>query len=109
MKGFIETGDEWMTPLYDFRLWLRELHGKEELRNQYRRNDQPGLGPFNSDARKTILEELLITEQKVGKQLINDEELLHIQDIWTEEFDVMHSALRIAYKNKRNPKGVEAA
>ncbi|MBL6986990.1 MAG: DNA phosphorothioation system sulfurtransferase DndC, partial [Methylobacter sp.] len=84
MKGFIETGDEWMEPLYDFRLRLRDMHSKEELRNQYRRNDQPGLGPFNSEARKMILEELLKVEKKVGRQLISNQELLHIQDIWTE-------------------------
>lgn len=109
MKGFIETGDEWMEPLYDFRLWLRDQHGKEELRNQYRRNDQPGLGPFNSEARKMILEELLKVEKKVGRQLISNQELLHIQDIWTEEFDIMHSALRIAHKYHRKPKGVATA
>jgi DNA sulfur modification protein DndC len=80
------------------------LHGKEELRNQYRRNDQPGLGPFNSEARKMILEELLKTEQEVGRQLISNDELLLIQKIWTEEFDVMHSALRISYKYNRKPK-----
>ncbi len=109
MKGFIETGDEWMEPLYGFRLWLRDQHSKEELRNQYRRNDQPGLGPFNSEARKMILEELLKVEKKVGRQLISNQELLHIQDIWTEEFDIMHSALRIAYKYHRKPKGVATA
>ncbi len=109
MKGFIETGDEWMEPLYDFRIWLKDQHGKEELRNQYRRNDQPGLGPFNSEARKMILEELLNVEKKVGRQLISNQELLHIQDIWTEEFDVMYSALRIAYKYNRKPKGSAAA
>ncbi len=109
MKGFIETGDDWMEPLYAFRIWLRDLHGQEELRNQYRRNDQPGLGPFNSEARKMILEKLLKTEQEVGKQLISNEELLLIQKIWTEEFDVMHSALRIAYKHNRKPKEAIAA
>ncbi len=109
MKGFIDTGDEWMTPLYAFRLWLKALHDKDELRNQYRRNDQPGLGPFNSEARKMILDELLKTELIVGKQLISNEELLHIQDIWNQEFDIMDSALRIAYKYKRTPKGAIAA
>ncbi|MGR9053141.1 MAG: DNA phosphorothioation system sulfurtransferase DndC [Gammaproteobacteria bacterium] len=109
MKGFIETGDEWMAPLYDFRLWLKNLHGREELRNQYRRNDQPGLGPFHSEARQMILEELLKTEKQVGKPLISDEELLYIQEVWTEEFDVMHSALRIAHKYQRKPKITLAA
>lgn len=109
MKGFIETGDEWMAPLYDFRIWLRDLHGKEELRNQFRRNNQPGLGPFNSEARKMILEELLKTEQEAGKQLISNEELLYIQEIWTQEFDTMHSALRIAYRYHRKPRGAIAA
>jgi DNA sulfur modification protein DndC len=108
MKGFIDTGEEWMRPLYEFRSWLKDLHGHEELRNQYRRNNQPGLGPFTSEARKMILTELLKTERKVGKQLISDEELLEIQTEWTKEFDIMHSALRIAYQYQRKPKSVAA-
>jgi len=56
-----------------------------------------------------ILEKLLKTEQEVGKQLISNKEILHIQDIWTNEFDIMHSALRIAYKYNRKPKEVIAA
>jgi len=103
MKGFIDTGEEWMQPLYEFRQWLKIIREDEGIRNKYKRNGQPGLGPFTSDARVMILEKLLKTELKVGLQLIGDDELLYIQQIWTEEFDIMDSALRLAYQYHRTP------
>lgn len=103
LKGFIDTGEEWMKPLYEFRQWLKIIREDECLRNKYKRNGQPGLGPFTSDARLMILEKLLKTEKKVGSRLIGDDELLYIQQTWTEEFDIMDSALRLAHQYHRNP------
>ncbi|MCK5230005.1 MAG: DNA phosphorothioation system sulfurtransferase DndC, partial [Desulfobulbaceae bacterium] len=93
----------WMQPLYEFRRWLKIIREDEGLRNKYKRNGQPGLGPFTSDARLMILERLLKTEQEVGLRLIGDDELLYIQQIWTGEFDVMDSALRLAHQYHRMP------
>lgn len=104
MKGFIDTGDEWMLPLYEFRSWLKIIREDEGFRNKYKRNGQRGLGPFTSEARIMILNKLLQTEREVGLCLIGDDELLYIQHIWSEEFDIMDSALRIAHKHHRNPK-----
>lgn len=103
MKGFIDAGEEWMQPLYEFRRWLKIIREDEGLRNKYKRNGQPGLGPFTSDARLMILERLLKTEQEVGLRLIGDDELLYIQQVWTGEFDVMDSALRLAHQYHRMP------
>ena len=50
-----------------------------------------------------ILEKLLQTEQKVSLRLIGDDELVYIQQIWTEEFDIMDSALRLAHQYHRIP------
>jgi len=103
MKGFIETGEEWMQPLYEFRQWLKLIREDENLRNKYKRNGQPGAGPFTSGARLMILERLLLTEQVIGWQLIGNDELLYIQQIWTDEFDIMDSALRLAHQYRRKP------
>lgn len=103
MESFIENGEEWMLPLNEFRNWLKEIREDESRRNPYRRNGEPGLGPFNSQSRKEILERLLRTEQQVGLELISDAELLHIQEEWTGEFDVMRSALRLALQFGRSP------
>lgn len=107
IQGFIETGDTWLEPLNAFRNWLKEIREDESLRSKYRRDGRPGLGPFNSDARMTILKELLALERKVGTELISDEDIRHIQKEWNKEFDVRHSALRIAKSNGRTVRAVE--
>ncbi len=104
MKGFIDSGEKWMEPLYQYRKWLKEIREDESLRNSYRRNGKPGLGPFNSETRKLILEKLLTIEQQLNLRLIENDELLYIQTIWNEEFDVLESALKMAYRFGRIPK-----
>ncbi|AGF77228.1 putative sulfurtransferase DndC [Desulfocapsa sulfexigens DSM 10523] len=105
MESFIEQGAVWMQPLNNFRNWIKEIREDEHRRNHYRRTGELGNGPFNSTTRQEILENLLDTESKLPDniELISDDEIVHIQKIWTEEFDVMNSALKIANKFKRQP------
>lgn len=103
MKGFINSGDEWMMPLQEFRQKLKDWREDESLRHKYKRDGRPGLGPFNSSTRQIILQNLLEVEKKVDRQLISDEELIAIQEIWKNEFDALKSAIKIAWKYGRTP------
>ena len=57
-----------------------------------------GLGPFNYEGRKLILEELLRTEEKIGIELITLEELKEIENTWNMEFDLTRNELCRIYK-----------
>ena len=103
MESFIDNGEAWMLPLNRFRNWLKEIREDKSRRCHIRRTGEAGLGPFDSASRVEILEELLKTEQAVGIELISNEDLIHIQQIWTKEFDVMRSALRLAARYNRLP------
>lgn len=103
MESFIDNGEKWMMPLNSFRNWLKKIREDENRRCCIRRSGEEGLGPFDSASRLEILEELFKTEKAVGMELISDEELIHIQQVWTEEFDVMRSALRLAARYNRLP------
>ncbi len=101
MEGFIETGEEWMRPLNQFRNWLKRIREDPEFRQSRRRDGSIGPGPFNPNARVIILRELLRLDQEMRShldhsQLITDEELSYIQSLWTEEFDLRRSAVMIA-------------
>jgi len=102
MKGFIQTGEEWMQPLYDFRGWLKEIREDMSMRLPYRRNKKKGPGPFSPEARKLILQFLLDTEKKIGRYLISDEEISCIQRQWKEDFDAVESAYGIARRYGRD-------
>jgi len=101
MEGFIQTGDEWMKPLADFRSWLKEYRELASVRMDRRRDGSQGPGPFTQAARKEILERLLKLEAKVSMQLISDEELLYIQSIWSTEFDLNDTVIGLATKHRR--------
>jgi DNA sulfur modification protein DndC len=79
MEGFIQSGEQWMKPLAEFRDWLKEFRERPEARMAVRRDGSKGPGPFTPEARRTILKELLEREGEVGLRLISDEELLHVQ------------------------------
>lgn len=103
MAGFISSGEEWMRPLYEFRERLNSYRDKEGMRSNVKRDGSTGHGPFLPEARKQILRELLQTEKTVGRTLISDQDLAHIQLIWNQEFDVSgHAAGLIAEEYGRD-------
>lgn len=97
MEGFIQSGEDWMKPLAEFRDWLKEFRERPDSRMTVRRDGSKGPGPFTAAARREILKELLEREQKVGIPLIADQELLHIQAAWSAEFDLEDSAIVLAH------------
>ena len=89
VEGFIESGDEHLDPLLEFRNFLKEARSRRDWRERVRKNgqlkNQDGeevWGPFTLEARKAILRRLLETEKKAGFQLISTDELLLIQRFW---------------------------
>jgi DNA sulfur modification protein DndC len=84
MEGFIDSGDEHLQPMLEFRNWLREIRDNPRMREQQRKNGQDGLGPFTFKVRKEILKRLLLLEKQTGQRLISIDELLLIQRIWQE-------------------------
>lgn len=102
MEGFIQTGDEWMRPLAEFRSWLKEYRERADVRMERRRDGTLGPGPFTPAARKEILEHLLDKENKVGIQLISDDELRYIQSVWASEFDLNDAVFQMAAKFGRD-------
>lgn len=101
MKGFIDTGDDWLKPLYDFRFFLKEIREDTTKRSAIRRNGTFGAGPFTSEARKEILDKLLKTEQIIGRTLITDNQLYLIQKQWSKDFDILNSVEQISNKKGR--------
>ena len=102
LQGFIQTGEEHLQPLVDYRNWLIELRDKPGYRSDVKRNQSLGQGPFLPSARQEILEVLLKTERKVGLPLIADDELKYIQSEWANEFDFQGKlAMEIAAKYGR--------
>jgi DNA sulfur modification protein DndC len=102
LKGFIENGEDWLSPLLEFRNWLCEIRDLPEKREDKRINGsvyyvnrnnarRRGLGPFNLEARKEILEKLLETEKVLKNNreisLIQPFELDNIRKLWIEGGD----------------------
>jgi DNA sulfur modification protein DndC len=105
MGGFIQAGESWMAPLADFRDWLKAYREQPHTRMPVRRDGSMGPGPFTPSARQEILKQLLERERQVGIPLINDQELLYIQSVWSAEFDLKDSALKMACATGHDLKG----
>lgn len=107
LKGFIESGEHWLLPLREFRDWLLSIRNSAQFRDRKRRDGSiyekgdgsRGFGPFTLNGRKAILEKLLITEKKVGIELITLDELKVIDAIWDNEGDLSRRMLVDVYKN----------
>lgn len=120
MASMIDKGEEWLRPLLDFRDWLvstRNPARKNEIRDVRRRTGKIQFkeingenkiiwGPYLLFFRKEILKRLLETQialQKNGpnpkEQLITEEELLKIRQLWLfEEGDWQDSLPQIYEK-----------
>lgn len=96
MEGFIQSGENWMLPLAEFRDWLKVYRERPDVRMPVRRDGAKGPGPFTAAARREILNELLEREGRVGIPLVSDDEIRFIQAAWSAEFDLENSALALA-------------
>ncbi len=114
LQNFINKGAKELIPLRNFRNRLLELRECQEYRDTKRRNGAVykktngsfGMGPFTLEARRIILEELLMLENETGLELITITELKVIDKMWDEEGDLSCRKLVDTYfkvKKKKLP------
>lgn len=120
MESIIQSGEEWLTPLLEFRNWLVSISDpeyKKEIRSIQRRNgriqyfDIDGQkriiwGPYILSFRKKILEKLLETQNIIQKSkpdlntcLISENELMKIRELWLFEEGDWEDSLPSIYHN----------
>lgn len=102
MEAMIDSGEEWMIPLLEFRDWLAQTQDpqtKHRYREHKRRTGQVVVkdgklirGPYYLDFCKEILRRLLDTQNQVRElgpdphqELISEAELHEIRRIWRTE------------------------
>lgn len=105
MEAMIDSGEDWLEPLLEFRDLLAETQTPEKKRlyREFRRRnghvafirgtDTPVPGPYTLDYCKVLLERLLDTQIRVQREappgedtlLIHDAELHEIRRIWRAE------------------------
>lgn len=101
LEGFVESGYAEFTPLLDFRDWLASIRNQKERRQARRRDGRVTItdggtfvpGPFTLQTRAEILERLRAMEQETGQNLISDEEVDLIHQLWSEEI-ASHGKIR---------------
>lgn len=86
IEGFIGSGRSEYQGMADFRNWLIVLRDNPtQYREQVRRNGQPGNGPLKMPVRRQVLERLLALQEQLGEELISEEEIVLIRQIWVSE------------------------
>lgn len=119
MEAMVESGQEWLEPLLDFRNFLADTHNparKHELREHRRRSGRVEFwgkdgdrkliwGPYKLAFRRTILRRLLETQELVrrigpnpGETLISTEELHKIRQLWRFEEGDWEDSLPLIYQ-----------
>ena len=98
LQGFVDVGKTEFQPLLDFRDWLVEIRNKPEYRQVERRNGTLTIkggkhipGPFTVEARQMILNRLLQVQMAYGKELMTQEEIDLIKQIWADDLILLHS------------------
>jgi DNA sulfur modification protein DndC len=93
MEALIDSGEEWMEPLVEFRDMLVEFRNDRSWRQTWRRQQDEDdanpdtWGPYLPEKRAFMLEKLLIAQKAIRKtepelMLINYQELVGIQVTW---------------------------
>ncbi|WP_049757479.1 DNA phosphorothioation system sulfurtransferase DndC [Candidatus Puniceispirillum marinum] len=92
LQGLIASGYMNLKPLYDFRNWLVETRDDITTRLPFNRQGQTryknGLlvyGPYRLEHRLEILTKLMTVQKTVGANLILDQEIDLIHDLWEED------------------------
>jgi DNA sulfur modification protein DndC len=105
MEAMIDSGEEWLEPLLEFRDLLSETQDPEKKREyrDYRRRsgrvdfigdtDAPVPGPYRLEFCKELLRKLLQTQLRIQREappgeapiLIHDSELFEIRKLWRSE------------------------
>ncbi|MFC1974765.1 DNA phosphorothioation system sulfurtransferase DndC [Chloroflexota bacterium] len=102
MEAMVESGDEWMTPMLEYRDFLvstQDPANKQGIRSLVRRDGQVWIkngkliyGPYDFEFRQELLRRLLRAQQQVRELsgdssivLIQTEELHAIRRIWRSE------------------------
>lgn len=115
MEGFIDSGEDWMLPLLEFRDFLADTQDpakKPEIREYRRSNGQVTIinnklihGPYTLDFCKELLQMLLETQEKVRQEgpdpdikLITDDELDEIRKIWRTQRQDWEDAVPKIYR-----------
>lgn len=115
MEAMIDSGEEWMLPLLEFRDWLAETQdpARKHLYREYkRRTGQVSIkdgklirGPYKLEFCKQILRRLLETQARVRaegpnpqQELISAAELHEIRRIWRTERQDWDDALPQIYR-----------
>ena len=92
LQGFVDAGKIEFAPLIEYRNWLVDIRNKPEYRQAERRNGKLTFksgkhipGPFTIKARQEMLAKLLDVQAAFGEELISQDEIDLIKQIWTED------------------------
>lgn len=96
LQGFVDSGNHHFSALIEFRQWLKDIRNDPRYRSVERRNGEIRFnargeqiqhvpGPFTIQARKMILDRLLVAQADYGDTLISADEIERIQAVWAEE------------------------
>ncbi|MCP2040584.1 DNA sulfur modification protein DndC [Neisseria sp. HSC-16F19] len=97
LQGFVDVGKTEFQPLIEFRDWLVDIRNKPEYRQVTRRNGALTIkdgkhipGPFTVEARQMILQKLLEVQAVYGSELVSQQEVDLIKQIWAEDLIQTH-------------------
>ncbi|HTW16173.1 MAG TPA: DNA phosphorothioation system sulfurtransferase DndC [Nocardioides sp.] len=86
IEGFIGSGRAEYAGMAEMRDWLIELRDNpEDYREPVRRNGRPGNGPLKLSVRRDVLERLLSLQDLLGEELISEEEVALIKQVWVSD------------------------